>query len=221
MTLTRENFERYLVAMLGTHLPDGVPVPSFGRALTLALDRTEYCFTRIHRKYFNEGGQNTPQVTLDHLNGDHMAAFLYFLSNSVYVESADARLATKLFYLNKVLHGLDAYFSVELPAIFRLVHPVGTVLGRAAYSDYLMVYQNCGVGADEDGIYPTFGEGVILYSRSSVLGKCRIGRDVVIGANSFVLNTDVPDNTVVVGQYPHTKLIQNTRPVRLRAFDLG
>ncbi len=220
MTLTRVELERYLVSLLSAHLPDGSPIPSLESTLGLALERTEYCFSRIHRKYFNEGDQRSPSVILDHLNGDHMSAFLYLMSNTVFVETGNVSLATKLFYLNKILHGLDAYFSVKLPDIFRFVHPVGTVLGRAEYGNYLMVYQNCGVGADEEGIYPKFGEGVILYARSSVLGNSRIGNNVVIGANAFVLNTDVPDGSVVVGQYPSLKLLPNARPVRARAFEL-
>ena len=38
----------------------------------------------------------------------------------------------KLFLLNKALHGCDIYYEVALPSVFLLVHPLGTVLGRAS-----------------------------------------------------------------------------------------
>lgn len=215
LSLPRDQLTAYLRALLQHHIPDGCAIPSPERWLDRALDRAEHCFGSIHRKYFREGDT----LRFDHLNGDQMAAFLYLLANTAWKEDGEEALATRLFYLNKILHGLDLYFSVQMPEAFRLVHPVGTVLGRADYGNYLMVYQNCSVGADEAGIYPRFGEGTILFSRSSVLGDCTLGDNVVIGANTFVLNTDVPANSVVVGQYPDLRMLPNERSVRERAFD--
>jgi serine O-acetyltransferase len=101
-----------------------------------------------------------------------------------------------------------------------LVHPVGTVLGRARYADYLVVYQNCTVGADTD-IYPTFSEGVILYSRCSVLGASRIGRNVVFAANTTIIDGTVADDTLVRGQFPDNTFSPNLRSVHDRCFRPG
>jgi serine O-acetyltransferase len=68
-------------------------------------------------------------------------------------------------------------------------------------------------------VYPTFGEGVVLYSRSSVLGASRIGNDVVFAANAFVVDSDIPDHSVVVGQYPDHRALPSSRSVRARIFD--
>lgn len=215
-SLSRDRLADYLQALLAQHIPDGYRSPHpWSALLSLALERAEHCFSRIHRKYFCEDGV----VRFDHLNGDQFAAFLYFVANTVWRETGDTELPTRLFYLNKILHGLDLYFAVPMPAVFRLVHPLGTVLGRAEYDDYLVVYQNCSVGADEAGIYPRLGKGCILYSRSSLLGDCQLGDDVVLAANSFLLNTDVPAGTVVVGQYPAHRFVANARSVRARCFD--
>lgn len=214
-SLPQQELTEYVKRLLQNHLPDGFyPSGELGAYVKRALDRVEHCFTRIHSKYYNSGSM----VRFDHLNGDHFASFLYFLSNTAWRDGHDEGLATRLFYLNKILHGLDLFFSVEMPSVFLLVHPLGTVLGKAAYSDYLVVYQNCTVGATTD-IYPRFGEGTILYSRSSVIGNCTVGANVVFGTNSSVVDRDVPENSVVVGQFPAHQFKVNRLTVRQRVFD--
>ena len=72
--------------------------------------------------------------------------FLYFLSQE-YKSDENEELASRFYLLNKYLFGIDIYYEVNLPKIFMFIHPVGTVLGRAEYNDYLVVYQRCGVGS--------------------------------------------------------------------------
>lgn len=199
----------YVERLLSSYLPDGHSPRALRPLVDRALERVEHCFSRIRRKYYEENGA----AVFDHLNGDHAATFLYFLANSAWREGGETELATRLFYVNKIMHGLDLFYSVAMPDVFMLVHPVGTVLGKAAYADYFVAYQNCTVGADGDS-YPTFGEGVIMYSRTAVVGSCRVGSNVVFGANSMIVNTDIPDNSVVVGQYPAHKVRPATMSVR-------
>jgi serine O-acetyltransferase len=215
-SLSRSDLEGYVVRLLANHLPDGYVRSGSLRpsAFPKALDRVEYCFTRIHRKYYNEGGG----LRFDHLNSDHMAALLYFFANTVWRDGGDLGLATRLFYLNKILHGLDLFYSVALPDIFMFVHPVGSVLGNASYQDYLVIYQNCTVGAVTTN-YPKFGLGTILYSRSSVLGDCKLGDDVIMAANAMIIDREVSSSTVVVGQPPHNRFIPSRQSVRVRCFD--
>lgn len=215
LSLTPADLERYVVRLVAHYLPDGYVAKAahmqlFGRT----LQRVEHCFTHIERKYY----QSNKVVLFDHLNGDHMATLLYYFANTVWRETGDTELPTRLFYLNKILHGLDMFYSLAMPEIFMLVHPVGTVLGNARYQDYLVVYQNCTVGAIAD-IYPQFGVGTILYSRASVLGNCKLGNDVVLAANSMIIDLDVPDMTVVLGQYPAQRFLDNGKSVRERCFD--
>jgi len=215
-SLSRSDLERYVLQLIANHLPDGFVQPYCSSSLgfTKALDRVEYCFTRIHRKYYNQNGE----IRFDHLNTDHMATLLYFFANTVWRDEGDSGLATRLFYLNKILHGLDLLYSVALPDIFMLVHPVGTVMGNASYQDYLVIYQNCTVGAVTKN-YPRFGLGTILYSRSTVLGDCKLGDDVIVAANAMIIDREVPSSTVVVGQPPQNRFIASKQTVRARCFD--
>jgi len=177
--------------------------------------RVEKCFAGIRMKYYQRQGR----PVFDHAHGDHYAVFLYFLGNTIFRAGGNEELATACFSLNKLLHGLDAYPAVELPDIFMVVHPLGTVLGGAQYGNHLIVYQNCTIGSADDGRYPVFAGGTVLYSGVSVIGACRVGPDVVFGANSFLLNTDVPARTTVVGEYPQHRFLPNNRSVRERFFE--
>ncbi len=213
-SLSRQELATYIERLLSHYIPDGAEQLScVGSFVNQSLDRIEHCFSHINKKYYwDDSG-----VSFDHLHGDHMASFLYFLGNVIWRETGDVLVPTKLSYLNKIMHGLDLFFSVQMPDIFVLVHPVGTVLGNAKYQDYLVVYQNCTVGAVTD-IYPRFGVGTVLYSRSSVLGDCHLGNDVVCAANSMVIDSSVPDNSVVVGQYPSHRILPNSMSIRERCF---
>jgi serine O-acetyltransferase len=165
--------------------------------------RVERCFTQIRRKYYFDGSN----TLFDHLHGDHYAAYLYILSNVIFTTSRNDELAARVFLLNKALHGCDIFYGVTLPEVFLLIHPVGTVLGNATYGNYLVAYQNCAVGSLENGTYPVFEGENVLFARAAVLGNCHVGRNVVVAANAFLLDVDVPANSTVVGQYPQQRVL--------------
>jgi serine O-acetyltransferase len=167
-------------------------------ALDMALQRLEHCFGRIRRKYFHGGGG----PVFNHLNTDQYAAFLYLLANTVYRADGDPGVASKLYALNKALHGLDVFYEVELPSVFMFQHPVGTVLGRAQYADYLLVYQRCSVGANLANTYPVIGPGVVMFGGSAVIGECRIAGNCWLSTGSLVMDATVPESSVVFGQSP-------------------
>lgn len=213
LTISPDALSDYLKRLLTLHFPDERSIEFSATDFSHALQRSEYCFSKIQKKYYFQNGR----VIFDHLNADHMAALLYFLGNSIWKSSGETEVPIKLSYLNKILHGLDLFYSVRMPDVFLLVHPVGSVIGNAQYSDYLVVYQNCTVGA-VDSDYPIFGEGVVLYSRSSVVGKCCVGNNVVFAANSSIVSTDVPSNTMVLGAYPNLRFKDNAISVQTRCF---
>jgi len=167
------------------------------KAIDESLERVEYCFSYIRNKYFHKGRH----IYFDVYHTDQYAMFLYFLSNTIYKKFNNTQLATKIYYLNKVLHSIDVYFEVELPQIFMFGHPVGTVLGRAKYSNYFVVSQHCTVGNNK-GIYPVLEEGVVLYMGASVLGNSNIGKNSCISANTLVKDQNVPGNSIVFGTSP-------------------
>lgn len=116
-------------------------------------------------------------------------------------------LASKIYYLNKIMNCVDLFYEIELPEKFGAEHPVGSVMGRATYGNDFFFYQGCTVGITNnlDGSYnyPIIGENVCMYPNSCILGKCKIGNNVNIGVGAIIKNEDIPDNSTVFGQSPN------------------
>lgn len=51
--------------------------------------------------------------------------------------------AEKIYYLNKALNGIDIFYDINMPNIWRTEHPIGAVMGRAKYGDRFFFYQGC------------------------------------------------------------------------------
>lgn len=192
---TPDRLSAYVAAQLDRFFPDGRPITEevITAFMSEALERTRLCFSGIAKKKFREG----ERVMFNYLHPDHYAMFLYLLSNTASRRDPAHPLAFRLFYLNKILHGLDVYPDTALPEVFQFMHPLGTILGQATYGNYFCIYQGCSVGCDEDGVFPVIGEHVVLYAGASVIGRCKIGDNVVIGANTMILHQDVPSNKIV------------------------
>lgn len=124
------------------------------------------------------------------------------MSREIWHNTENRTLSDKIYYLNKALNGCDLYYEVNLPDFFTLDHPVGSVMGRAEYGDGFSFSQCCTVGNNR-GIYPRIGKNVKMCAYSSIIGDCKVGDNVIIGANSGIKDCDVPENTVVFGQYPN------------------
>ena len=132
--------------------------------------------------------------------------YLYWVSHLLF-KAGESHIADKIYYLNKMLNAVELFYEVELPDIWSCEHPIGSVMGRAEYGNYFFFYQGCTVGGNRHGmggeiIYPVIGEHVTMFSGSKVLGNSRIGDNVTLAANSYVINIDIPSNSIVFGQSP-------------------
>lgn len=185
--------------------------------LPTALDRVAHCWRHINNKYFFDGSR----VCFNHLHGDQWAMFLYLLSNSAHRCDVDRPLCSKLYLLNRMHAGIDLYYEVNLPDVFYLQHPVGSVIGRADYKDYLVIYQRVTVGANLDGACPEFGEGVVLFGNASVIGQSRVGSNVMVSGGAAVMDSDVPSNSLVFSGYPSPTIKPSKRSVAERFFRRG
>ena len=210
LSINNRQLTSYVYKQICMFFPDEIKndLPNIEKCVDIALDRVDYCFKSINVAYYcNENKESL----FNHLNGDHYAHFLYFLSNSIWTETKDEKLSSKIFLLNKALHGLDLFYARTMPDIFLLVHPIGTIIGKASFSNYLTIYQGCTIGASDshNSSVPKIGEHVTMFSNSSLLGNCKIGRNVVIGANSYLINTSIKDDKIATGQYPNIKISPN------------
>jgi serine O-acetyltransferase len=213
-SLQKDLLTRYLRRQLDTTFPDDLSSADVDDSIDDALQRLEYCFSKINLRSFIGVGN---EVVFDHLHSDQYSMFLYFVSRVLYNNGADPRLCTKVFYLNKVLHGIDVFYEVELPDIFCFSHCVGTVLGRAKYSNYFLVYQNCTIGSSRqqkvgENVYPILGEYLAVYKAAAILGKCEVGNNCKISSNSLLVDEDLPANSIYIGTSKKSIIKANKSP---------
>jgi serine O-acetyltransferase len=194
LSLSKQDLQSYVSSQLNNFFPDKhlVRLSEYGSMVDIAIDRVDNCFRKVAYGRYNKDGQ----TILNHLYIDQYLVFVWFLSNTFWKEKENSLVSTKLYYLNKALHGFDCMYDTQLPDIFLIFHGgTGTLLGKATYSDYLVVLHGCTIGSHK-GKYPTLGKGVSLTAHSSIIGDCKIGDNVSISNNTSVFQKDVPSNTV-------------------------
>jgi serine O-acetyltransferase len=202
----------YVTRQLNSFFPDGEPVEGrLAQSIERGYERTIHCVRRL-RTFANAGSKWNP------LYSDHYLLFLYYFSNQVYRDFGHCSEATKLYYLNKSLHAFDAFYDIELPPVLGVAHGVGTVLGRARYSDYLYVYQNVTVGVGLDGGTPEIAEDVVLFPGAKVIGRCRIRENVLVSPNTLLMDRDVPAGHTAAGSNGSLVVRPTKRIVRQEFF---
>lgn len=169
------------------------------KCLAEALVNTEKCFSHSKNKYYIRDGE----IYFSTYHSGQYCIFLYLLSRQVYLnDPKNTALADKIYYLNRTLNGLDIFYEVEMPEAFHLDHPLGSVMGRAKYGNNFTFAQQCTVG-NNHGIFPVIGENVQMLSGAKILGKSLIGNNVLISANTYIKDADIPENSLVFGSSPN------------------
>ena len=170
----------------------------------ISLKRSKFCFSKSKLKYFKFKGK----TFFNPFHSGQYCIFLYYISNTIFKlkprKKKNKLLADKIYCLNKALNGLDLFYEVEMPQIFTLDHPVGSVIGRGRIDDYFSFSSGCVVGNNK-GKYPIIGKNVKMCAYAKILGNCNIGDNVTFAANSYVIDMNVPSNVIVFGQYPNIK----------------
>lgn len=215
LSLGRNELALYVRKQFESFFPDGADLADLPKFVEMALGRIEHCFSRVRLKGFFANGE----ARFSHWHSDQYAIFLYYLSNSAFRERPGHPIADKAYALNKALHALDAFYEVELPDVFAVQHPVGTVLGRASYSDYFICYHNCTVGANLDNDYPSFGRGVVMYGGSRVIGKTSVGDNSFVSTGAIIIDGGVLEgNSILHGIYPNACRSPTVRKVARDIF---
>jgi serine O-acetyltransferase len=97
--------------------------------------------------------------------------------------------------------GIELPCEVEIGRRFVIDHFGGIVIsGYAKFGDDCRIRNGVVVGLArvDDPCAPVIGDRVDIGAGAKVLGRIRIGNDVLIGANA-VVTIDVPDNCIAVG----------------------
>jgi serine O-acetyltransferase len=188
VNLTRAGLLDYTAAQIVHFFPDGrVNVRSRLEAhLDEALNRLKKCIDAVRMWTENE---------FNYLHSTQYCIYLYFLSNTIWRNTSDAEICTKLFLLNKALNGIDCFYEVDMPDIFFIGHSVGIVLAKATYSDHLVLYQNSTVGKNH-GIAPVIEQGVVMYPNTAIIGRSIVRANTVIAQGVGLINCETPGNVM-------------------------
>lgn len=157
---------------------------------------------------------------LKYSNRSALWKIYYYFSNIQYRTLLFYRLS-KIFKKNVLLKLFFSflYRTTAVKSGLEILCPVGggviiphfgpIKLNAESIGNNLYVFHNVTLGNDYRTGKPTLGNNVFVGTHSVILGKITIGNNVVIGASSLV-NRDIPDNYLVVGN--PVKLIKKINP---------
>ena len=169
------------------------------------MGRVERCFINCGNKYYSKDND----FVFSPFHSVQYSIYLYYLANTIFREKGSNDLSTKIYYLNKVMNCVDWYYEISLPDIFCAEHPIGSVMGRATYSNKFFFYQGCTVGGS-NGKYPMLGENLIMYSNTTILGGSLIGSNVVLSSGTLIIDEEIPNNSIVFGRSPYLTIKQKS-----------
>jgi serine O-acetyltransferase len=164
-----------------------VCLSDYGDSLRQAQERYLYCLRKKRIKHY-------PSKIL--LHADEYCSFLVFLARQAYLQGSES-LAEIAYLLNRRLHAFECFYTRMMPDVFHLEHPVGSVMGQAIFGEYLVVYQGVSVGGDLKLRYPIIGEGVALFSKSSLIGAAVVEDNCAIGAGVQLYGARISANMAV------------------------
>lgn len=101
-------------------------------------------------------------------------------------------------------HGVHISPKALFHSSLDLKHPTGIVIGDGVIiEERVQIYQNVTLGGARIGDYqannyPEIGSGTTIFAGAVIVGKVRVGRDCIVGANAVVTH-DIPDYSTAVG----------------------
>lgn len=190
MTVAPHLLTGYVCRQLENHYPDGHDSrSSIETAMPRALERVRHLVGHVIA--WKDKG-------FDPLWSGQYCTFLYLLGNEVWRSHGDSATATRLFLLNKALHGIELFHEVPLPEVFLIGHTTSVTFAKARYGTHLVFHQNCTVGHKLVGERPVLEDRIVMFPNSMVIGKCHIRSNTVIAPGVVLVDTDTPGDCYVV-----------------------
>lgn len=196
LDFTAHQIKKFFNADLKSHLSVSL--------FNTAIRHTQECISGFRLN--PDRDKNSDGLEIRPFYSKEYAVFLYWLSHELYLDK-DIEMASWIYYLNKALNCVELYYEVNLPSIWYCEHPLGSVMGRAQYGEYFFFYQGCTVGGnfELDGSikYPVIGDHVKMLSNSKIIGNSHVGNNVIVSANSYIKDANIPDGVIVFGSSPN------------------
>jgi serine O-acetyltransferase len=105
--------------------------------------------------------------------------------------------------ISRFFTGIEIHPGAKIGKGFFIDHGMGVVVGETAeIGGNCVLFHNVtlgGTGKHKGKRHPTLGNNVMVGTGAILLGPITVGDNVRIGANTFILMRDVPDNVTVAG----------------------
>jgi serine O-acetyltransferase len=105
--------------------------------------------------------------------------------------------------ISRFFTGIEIHPGARIGKGFFIDHGMGVVIGETTeIGDNCVLFHNVtlgGTGKHKGKRHPTIGTNVMIGTGAILLGPIKVGDNVKIGANTFILMRSVPDNTTVAG----------------------
>lgn len=105
--------------------------------------------------------------------------------------------------ISRFFTGIEIHPGARIGKGFFIDHGMGVVIGETTeIGDNCVLFHNVtlgGTGKHKGKRHPTIGTNVMIGTGAILLGPIKVGDNVKIGANTFILMRNVPDNTTVAG----------------------
>lgn len=112
-------------------------------------------------------------------------------------------LARLLSQVMRFLTGVEIHPGARIGKGLFIDHGMGVVIGETAIlGENCVLYHNVtlgGTGKHRGKRHPTVGDNTVIGTGATLLGPIIIGDNARIGAETFIINHDVPGNATVVG----------------------
>lgn len=134
--------------------------------------------------------------------GLHAVVMHRYICHPLYV--VRLRFLARLFsQISRFLTGIEIHPGAKIGKGLFIDHGMGIVIGETAEigNDCVMFHHVTlgGTGKHIGKRHPTIGDNVMLATAATLLGPIDVGNNVRVGAETFIINHDVPDNCTVVG----------------------
>lgn len=105
--------------------------------------------------------------------------------------------------ISRFFTGIEIHPGAKISKGFFIDHGMGIVIGETAEigQDCVMFHGVTlgGTGKHKTKRHPTIGNNVVIGTGSVLLGPLKVGNNVKIGAETFIINKDIPEGATVVG----------------------
>jgi serine O-acetyltransferase len=103
----------------------------------------------------------------------------------------------------RFLTGIEIHPGAKIGKSFFIDHGMGTVIGETTeIGKNCVMFHNVslgGTGKHKGKRHPTIGDNVLIGTGAILLGRVKVGNNVKIGADTFIINKSIPNNCTVVG----------------------